>query len=282
MNGKLSYLLITGGVLALASTAVLPRAGSSATASGRAPQVVTVTARDFAFDVPDTVRAGVTTVRIDNKGAEMHHVQLVRLDEGKTLADVFATLQQGGPPPAWAVMIGGPNAAVPGAETEATLELTPGRYALLCFIPSPDGKPHVMKGMSKELVVVPAYGATSAMPEAGLTMTLVDYGFSLSKPLTAGRHTIRVVNDAAQPHEVVLVALAPGKTPADMVAWIEKPAGPPPGRPLGGVVGLAKGMSNLITVELTPGEYGLICFFPDAGDGKPHFVHGMTQQITVK
>jgi hypothetical protein len=35
------------------------------------------------------------------------------------------------------------------------------------------------------------------------------------------------------------------------------------------------------TADLTPGEYLLICFLPDAKDGKPHFVHGMMQQIKV-
>jgi hypothetical protein len=34
-------------------------------------------------------------------------------------------------------------------------------------------------------------------------------------------------------------------------------------------------------VDFTPGDYGMVCFAPDLKDGKPHFVHGMVQQITV-
>lgn len=36
------------------------------------------------------------------------------------------------------------------------------------------------------------------------------------------------------------------------------------------------------TVNLKRRQYGLICFFPDAKDGKPHFMHGMTREITIQ
>jgi hypothetical protein len=63
---------------------------------------------------------------------------------------------------------------------------------------------------------------------------------------------------------------------------MEKMDGPPPGKALGGVAGIAPGMSQSFTADFTPGNYALICFLPDATDGKPHFVHGMIQQIAVK
>ena len=30
-----------------------------------------------------------------------------------------------------------------------------------------------------------------------------------------------------------------------------------------------------------PGSYALICFVPDAKDGKPHAMHGMLKTLTV-
>ena len=51
--------------------------------------------------------------------------------------------------------------------------------------------------------------------------------------------------------------------------------------PLGGVVFLDKDGRGTFEVELTPGDYGLICFVPDAKDGKPHLAHGMVKTITV-
>jgi hypothetical protein len=66
-----------------------------------------------------------------------------------------------------------------------------------------------------------------------------------------------------------------------MLAWMRKPDGPPPGHGLGGVAGTVPGSTNYFTAELTPGNYLLICFLPDAKDGKPHFMHGMTKSVTV-
>lgn len=93
---------------------------------------------------------------------------------------------------------------------------------------------------------------------------------------------IRIENNGTQWHELVFVRLEPGKTVEDLAKYAEKPEGPPPGGPVDGVAPLSPGASNTVTVDLTPGEYGFICFLPDTKDGKPHLVHGMIQQFLVK
>jgi hypothetical protein len=57
--------------------------------------------------------------------------------------------------------------------------------------------------------------------------------------------------------------------------------GPPPAEALGGVTLLDKGARSSFVANLTPGEYGLICFVPDGKDGKPHLAHGMIKTIKV-
>jgi uncharacterized cupredoxin-like copper-binding protein len=114
------------------------------------------------------------------------------------------------------------------------------------------------------------------------TMELSDYTFGFSKPLAAGRRVLRVTNVATQPHEVFIAKLAPGKSAGDLLAWVEKMQGPPPGMPMGGTVGLAKGESNDLILDLAPGKYALLCFVPDAKDGKPHIAHGMVKEFEVK
>ena len=52
--------------------------------------------------------------------------------------------------------------------------------------------------------------------------------------------------------------------------------------PLGGTTGIPQNGDNDIILDLTPGEYGLLCFYPDAKDGKEHVQHGMLKQISVK
>jgi hypothetical protein len=90
-----------------------------------------------------------------------------------------------------------------------------------------------------------------------------------------------VENRGPPPHEVVLVRLRPGKTAGDVLAWFKTREGPPPGEPFGGTVALSTGQVNYVTADFTRGDYALLCFVPDAGDGRRHVAHGMVSQIRV-
>jgi hypothetical protein len=246
------------------------------------PAAITVTASDYAFEAPDSMAAGAVSVQLVNHGKELHQAQLIRLEQGKTLSDVAQVLKSGGAIPTWIKFVGGPNGVAPGQETQATAVLPPGNYAYLCLIPSPDGVMHAAKGMARPFTVTGASSPTaSAIPTADVTIKLSDYDFQPSQPLKAGRQTIMVENAGPQPHEVVLLKLAPGKTTEDFAVWAEHMKGPPPAQPLGGVTILDKGGRGSFTADLTPGDYGFICFYPDQKDGKPHLAHGMMKTFKV-
>lgn len=246
--------------------------------------LVTFTAHDYGYTGPDRVPAGMTTVEIINQGQDPHHAQLVKLAPGKTLAEFHAAMKQDPlHPPQWVRFLGGPNAIFPGDRTAATMRLDAGQYLILCLIPDKDGVPHVALGMEKAFVVTPARTASLAEPSPDLTITQHDFHFTLSKPITAGMRTIQVVNAGSQPHEVVLVKLEPGMKAKDFIAAVEPaPAGPPPGRLMGGIVGLDRGDHGFFQADFAPGSYGLICFFRDPKTGVPHFAHGMALDFTVK
>jgi hypothetical protein len=162
------------------------------------------------------------------------------------------------------------------------MTLDPGTYMLVCWVPSPDGMLHVMKGMVKPLTITARPpGQVDAEPVSDITMILDDYTFELSKPITPGRHVIRVENRALQTHEVVVARLNPGQTAAQALVWINAgQAGPGP-TVLGGASGIAKGRHMFFTMDFLPGKYALFCFIPDAKDGKPHTNHGMLKELTV-
>ena len=253
---------------------------SVASAQGK---TVRITASDWTFSAPDTIAAGFITFELVNHGSELHHVQIIRLEQGKTMADLEAAMMSPGSPPNWITFFGGPNAGVPhGAPVTASVSLTPGQYLLLCVIPGPDGQPHVAKGMVRPLTVTRGTTVTQAgLPKADNVLTLYDYNFDLDKPLTAGTRTIQIKNKAKQFHEVFIAKL-PGNTPVTaMMEWLSGGMqGPPPVVPVGGIVGMTAGIENYLTVDLEPGEYGLYCFLP-APDGKEHVQHGMFKKITV-
>jgi hypothetical protein len=243
---------------------------------------VAVNATDYAFDAPDRLPAGVTTLRLSNNGKELHHAQLIKLEEGKTVEDVMKLVKTPGPLPRWIKFVGGPNAVAPGQQAVATSDLAPGSYAYVCVIPGADGVPHLAKGMIRAFEVTGPAAAATELPAPDVTIRLVDYDFKTSGPLTPGIRRIRVENAGPQVHELALLKLAPGKKVEDFAGWAEGGMkGAPPAEPVGGVVGLDKGGSGSFTANLTPGDYGLICFVPDAKDGKPHLAHGMMKTIKV-
>ena len=274
--------------LALASLAIAAACSRPAPRAA-GPNVVTITSTEYAFGMPDTIPAGLTTFRLVNQGKELHHASLVRLGDGKTAADfqagLAAAMKSHAPPPSWMTFAGGPNAVTVGDTAIATGVLEPGQYVVVCWIPSLDGVPHVLKGMLHPLTVTGAATARAEEAEspADVTMKLTDYDFQLSSPLTHGKRVVRVENTGAQAHEIVIAALAPGKTFKDFVAWEaggEK--GPlPTGEWLGGVTTLDAGRHAQFTATLQPGNYLLLCFWPDIKDGKPHILHGMGKQISV-
>lgn len=269
--------LLIGGALALALTAC-----SRPAASPTAPNVVTIVATDYAFTAPDTIPAGLTTFKMLNQGREPHQA-VVMGAPGKTLDEIRAAMMSQGPIPEWLTFPAGPGVATGTDSSNATSRLEPGLYYVVCFIPDSAGVPHVMRGMVRQLVVAPAPTAAAAPePQADVVVTLSDYAFGLSTPLTTGTHTIRVENAGPQVHEIGIEQLAPGKSIADWQRWlVGGMKGMGPAKPMGGITGPDKGKTGWFTITLTPGKYLLTCYVPDAKDGKPHVLHGMVQEITV-
>lgn len=269
-----SVVMAAGAAVALMGMAPGPKPKTTPK-----PTSLRIVARDFGYDLPASVAAGPTRIELVNNGHDLHHAQLVRLEQGHTLQEL-AGFPHDAPPPAWVVMVGGPGAVAPGDSSAVYQTLSPGNYAVLCFIPGPDGVPHVAKGMAAGFTVSgPATGAL--LPAAPSTVRLVDYGFQLSHALKAGPQLIRIVNDAIQPHEIVMFQLLPGKTVTDLQQWQMTIQGPPPARLVGGTVGLPHTGEAVVDVDLEAGNYVFTCFVPDAKDGKPHFMHGMTLPVVV-
>ena len=266
-------------------TTPVAQAGGAAPASQASfdptTRVAVVHTKDFSFDAPDSITAGWTTFHLVNDGPSLHHVQLVRLDSGKTAQDLATAMKNPGPPPSWALFVGGPNAPDPGGQVDATLNLSAGNYVMLCLVDVPGGVPHFTKGMVRPIKVTAATGSTGTEPTSDVTVSLADYKFSVQGTLNAGKHTVKVVNNGPQPHEIEVVRLAPGKTIDDLNAWMKNPQGPPPANALGGVDAILPTMTAYFTADFTPGNYALLCFIPDAKDGKPHLEHGMIKQFKI-
>jgi uncharacterized cupredoxin-like copper-binding protein len=209
-------------------------------------------------------------------------VQFIQLGAGKTMDSLVAALQHAGPPPAWLRMVSGPNPPAPNATAELVTDLAPGNYAIVCFVGDDHGVPHFAKGMARTVVVAPRGAVAAAEPAADLEVDLADYSFTLSKEITAGPHTLRIVNAGVQPHELFIAKLDSNATAQQLVQYVlGGMRGRPPALPLGGASGMIPGDHAEMTMQFTPGNYALICFLPDGKDGREHALHGMVKQIHV-
>ena len=151
------------GLLAVGGCAELPARDRAAPAHD-----IAITSIDFSFVAPDTVAAGLTRIRLSNRGKEHHHAQLARLHPGHTVAELRDTLAAG-VLPGWVTFVGGPGVPAPSRPSEVVLSLEAGWYAILCFVESGDRVPHLAKGMIRELVVVAGKGFEGARAPGGRT-----------------------------------------------------------------------------------------------------------------
>ncbi len=235
-------------------------------------------AEDFRFEGPEVLTGGVVRLQLHNHGNTLHHLQLLRLAQGKTPEDFFKALEaRPGEFPDWSHFVGGPNAVVPNAQATATVDLKPGWYVLLCLIPDKTGKPHFQHGMVKTLQVTGNHGLPPGDFPAQITVGQMDFGFLVAEQIRRGPATIKVHNQGTQPHELVLVELQAGHTIKDFATDVLETSG----KPIGGITGLDHGGQGFFEAEFHSGRYGLICFFPDKETGVPHFMRGMMWEFTV-
>ncbi len=245
---------------------------------------ISVTAQDYSYIAPVSVRSGWTRVILTNKGTEVHHVQFLRLNDGVTIEQFQAALEQAeGPALAMTKQVGGVGAVAPGMTAQAVINLEPGNYAILCLIPSPsDHVAHHTKGMVKALTVQDASGH-GVEPASDLSVNLKDFLFEMPETLGAGPLSVMVSNDGPEAHEFNILKLADGKTLNDVTQFLSGAAGgPPPFTPVGGMNGLEPGAMAYAELNLQPGHYVAICNIPSPkAEGHPHFTLGMIREFTI-
>src|SRR5205085_6427489 len=157
-----------------------------------AANTINFDATEYSYTLPDSIPAGPVTLTMRNVGKEAHHAQFVKFNTGVTFQQFAAALQQGqGPALALVSFQGGTGSLDPGTNTETvSLTLTPGDYAVLCFLTGADGIPHFAKGMIKPITVTAATGATAATkPNTTITITLKDFDFDSPSTLPAATNT---------------------------------------------------------------------------------------------
>jgi hypothetical protein len=106
------------------------------------------------------LEAGANEITFDSQGTEALHILVAAPIRGNaTIAQVGRELDSNAPPRSLAFPDATQTEVIDGGKREvATLELRPGRYAFICFLPDRDepDEPHYKTGLLKEVTIPPS------------------------------------------------------------------------------------------------------------------------------
>ena len=86
--------------------------------------------------------------------------------------------------------------------------MTAGDYLLVCFMLNAEGVPYMAFGMIKPITVIESSAPVAALPEAKVSIDMVDFGFGFLGAISAGLQNISVTNKGEEEHEAFLIRLA--------------------------------------------------------------------------
>jgi uncharacterized cupredoxin-like copper-binding protein len=113
---------------------------------GSAQRAINVKVRDFAIKAPRRMAAGEVVLRVTNRGPDTHELMLVRVDGKKLpLRRDNLTVDETRLEPRTVDTL---EDVYPDTVRSWKLQLTPGRYVLLCNMSG-----HYLGGMHRELIV---------------------------------------------------------------------------------------------------------------------------------
>lgn len=251
--------------------------------SGLKPPEFTITATDYTFTTTGTPAPGASLVTFKNAGNEVHHLQLLQLNPGKSLDDVLTTLRSGDLSKVPGRFEGGVGQSAPGTGGQVEARLTNGTYAMLCFVPTADGTPHFAKGMAVTFEVTGQQNS-AAFEGADVKVVATDYAFEAPTSWRSGTKSIELENKGQELHEANLIRLGDGVSVDQVVQSLasgRSSAGGPTFTPVGGPQAVPPALKTVTVATLEKGQYALICFVPTA-DQTPHFARGMVRQFKVE
>lgn len=292
-------VLLGSGLLAAAAQEAPPAAVDPRLAGY---PTLTIRLGEERIEAPDSVAAGPTLLVEEVEGGDLGHAFVFRVPDDVSDAALADALTLGPPAeetPEWfwrADFVGNGDRAAPGRPATALVDLEPGRY-----IAGDAYRP------ASEFAVFTADGdASAALPaiEADVRAELFEMGFRMPDQVPAGPRVWEVVNTGAMLHEIAVLPVPVGATPAEVEAAVgaelavEQGGDPAAARAaidaLGpawadwrtelaaGVAVLSPQRTSLAQFDLAPGTYGAVCYVPDPVTMTPHLMLGMTEVFTVE
>jgi hypothetical protein len=226
------------------------------------PAPIVIEATEYGYDLPEEIPAGTITFRFTNAGEQPHEYGLVRLDEDQSGDGIKELLVSGEDFPKGTTDEAGVPVLSPGLSVGMTREFEAGTYAFYCYLPTPQGAPHVTEGM------VATFEATtppndSPPPQPELVITVDDKGFDVP-PIEAGSRLVQFRNEGDKKHEFALISFESGKGERDLGKWFESGyQGDPPALFPGGIQAIPPMTSVVMKIDFESGRTYTLEDFPN-------------------
>lgn len=273
------------------------------------PTTLSITTSDlgegrFNTEAPGSIKGGLVKVAFKNAGMMPHEAQLLRVDEGHTVAEAVEIIDsEDDKTPEWIHGAGGVGLTPPGQQGTAFINLPAGNYGVISLGgggpeegPSPatrgalaefevtEGQPGELPQTSASIVAEDdgEHGEAGKGEDAGEH----EHGFETTG-LKAGRNMVLFDNGSDELHHAVMAPIL-GDTTLEEVEEAFASEGPPEGPPPvdfenAVITSVLDGKTKEVTeLELRAGRYALLCFLSDREGGKPHVAEGMLEEVTVR
>lgn len=272
--------MLTSRVLAAFALAVVIAAPSREISAQR---TLTVIARDTALDSPPTVPAGLTTVRLLLNAKTRRELVVHRIPAG--IAPEELVRGAAGRPSRWFEQwsFGGPMVPRDSSnEAAVTMDLRPGRYALVSYEVDAAGRP---RGDKFLWVMVTAIRAAALIPDrlpvADATFKIRDNRIDIAGAMRPGQRTLQVENAGTQANDLMIVRLEPGKTIDDVQRFLRDRKGGSPFVYVGGLTPMSPGSSVQTRLVLRAGTHVVLSTFRSARDRSDGYQRGIIATFKV-
>jgi hypothetical protein len=246
-------------------------------------RVLNVVARNGSIEMSPTVPAGITTIRLTINGGVKREVVVHRVPAGTTPEDLVRGAA--GRPERWFEQwsFGGPTAPRDSApDATATIDLRPGRYAVVAYEVDSAGRPRGDKYVWRDVTAIAAavlIPARFAVPD--VTIRIKDSKVDVLGSVRTGQRILQVENAGARPHELLIGRLKPGKTVDDVRRWDRDRADAPPFVYVGGLTPMSNGGTAQTKLLLQTGVHVVFCPMRHAGSHERDYQRGVIASFKV-
>ena len=263
-------MLVGAGALAALAAPVAVTASSPAVAASS--NTFKVTATEYTYKFSGTPTPGNVEIAFNNAGVELHMTVFFQLKPGVTAKQLETAITSDDQTafPKIAVGDGQPVNSTPAVlspkqSTTTIASFKAGHYGVVCFVPASDGKPHVMKGMSKVFDVSGSKSTLKPPTDGVVNVSISDTAITLPSSGLPKSGWVKVTNTASTNRDFTLAKLATGVTfdqaDADFNTFFQTgsfPGGTAPATIPSGLSGLAPGTSGYVLVTTSSGNWAAL------------------------